>query len=209
MKAALNLPGGGEFPDQALAKARGVTAIGWEARDVNIQKLNADGTNHVIEAVRSNGSDVFLFWAPGWYGWPAPETFAKIASDDINRLGLYNPAKKINKQCWIDLDIESDDPDYVLRALREMRRLRPGRSLVWSFQPMKGGIVGSSFELLTLVNSDPMVSVCPFNYRNDMRPVSERMVVRDLLDWGVTNDTIKVYYDRYEEGFDGILYGIK
>lgn len=207
MKAALNLPGGGQFPDQDLAKARGVDTIGWDARDVNIQKLNPDGTNATIESVRSNGFNIFIFEAPGWYNWPAPEAFAKIASDDLNRLGLYNPTKKINKQCWIDLDIEIDDANWVLRALKEMRRLRPGRSLVWSFQPIKGGIISDA--LRDFINADPMISVAPFNYRNDMRPVATRWILDDLRARNLDEERIKMYFDRYEEGFDGILYGIK
>jgi hypothetical protein len=221
MNAGLELPGGGLFPNKVEVDAYGLDRIGWptyvEAPDGYVfnpalDKSKNGGVN-VIEDVRNSWhKTVFLFRALwGWSG--SPESWADAFHDDLKKLDMLstmsdpNPAKRHGaRQCALDADLEVDDAAWVLRALRRLLAVLPGRGITWSFQPHKGGII--SDELVDFINTERWITIAPFKYRNNMQPCSERWVIEDLKSRGIRDDKILIWFDRYEEGFNGFLFGI-
>jgi hypothetical protein len=200
VKAAITLKGGARWPAQSKARTLGVDRLGWEADDPNIDpKLN--GGVQVIEPVRANGFSIFLMRDPRWDNYmDPPATWAKKFSSDLTRLGLEG------KQCALLADIEIHDSNWILAALQELRRLRSGRGLTWSPEPIQGGIV--SDDLRDFINNDPMVTVSPQCYRGNMTPVSERWAVDDLLARKIKPEKILPFYGSYCDGWNGFLYNL-
>lgn len=216
MKAGLELPGGGLFPSKERVDRFGLDRIGWptfvEAPGGGVIRnplleLSLSGGPNVIEEVRNNWSKtVFLFRALwGWSG--PPEAWADEFRKDLARYDLTSkPGVHPARQCALDADLEVDNPDWIRRALGRLLEVLPGRGLTWSFQPHKGGIMSPA--LVDFINGQRWLTVAPFKYFNDMQPCSERWVVEDLRAAGIADAKILVWYDRFESGFDGFLYGI-
>ncbi len=210
MRAALTLSGGRLWPEQSKARTLGVDRLGWETNNPVIDPRTNGGVQ-VLEPVRANGFSLYLmraFW--GWGG--SPEGWAQAFRDDLKRLDLLpvtvGPQQLLHgsRQCALNADLEVDDSLWVLAALKELRRLMPGRGLTWSMQPHKGGIIGD--ELRDFLNNDPMVTVAPYLYRNNMQRCSETWVRDDLEARGIRKAKIIPYYGDWSEGFDGFLWNL-
>lgn len=223
MKAALELPGAGLFPNKTLIDRYGVDRIGWPTHTeapgggfVFNPTLDTtkNGNVNVMEEVRANwGKTLFAFRAL-WGHNGTPEEWADSFRDDLKRLDMLstmsdpNPAKRHPaRQCALDADLEVDDSTWILRALRRLLAVLPGRGITWSMQPHKGGTM--SDELVKFINTEKWITVAPFKYLNDMQPCSERWVIDDLIARGILEAKILVWYDRFEHGFDGFLYGLR
>jgi len=136
--------------------------------------------------------------------WPDSETdpvlFGRQLSKDLTRL-----QRDGGRQCSVVMDVEQHDPAWVLAAIKAFRQVRPGRYLYWTMEPLQAGWM--TRELRDAVNLDPLTWIVPQMYRGSMAPVSERVVVDNLTNAGFLDSKVKVYYDRWCEGFDGIVYG--
>jgi len=215
MKAGFELPGGSLFPNKAKVDAYGLDRIGWPTmveipggyKPNPILDKNQNGGVNVIEEVRTSWTKtVFLFRALwGWNG--TPEAWADEFKKDLARLDLLKTATHAPRQCALDADLEVDNSDWLMRALGRLMQIMPGRGVTWSGQPHKGGIISDAF--VDFINNHKWLTVAPFKYRNDMQPCSERWTIEDLKARGIRDDKILIWYDRYEEGFNGFLYGIK
>ena len=191
MKAAYVRPGGPLFPDQEKAKRVGLEQFFWDATDPQIQ----DGA--VLKAMRAAGWKVGTTRDPGWTNTTDPKAFAALLSGDITRLA--GPGV----QHSVIADIEAHDSAYVLAVLQEFRRLRPGRFIFWTLEPLQGG--WWSGDLSAWIASDSQTWVVPQLYRGNMAPVSERAVIADLP-FPLRSDQMLAYYDRYEGAFNGIIF---
>jgi hypothetical protein len=198
--AAWVRPGGAVFPDQAKGRLLGVDQFFWDANDPC--PGHKDHLAGVLDDMRR------ALWKVGITRnmrnalWPDSETdpvkFGLQLSKDITRLGCDG------KQCSAIADLETHDMGWVLAALKAFRAARSGRFLYWTLEPKQGGIIPS--ELAAWINNDPLTWVVVQKYRGGMQPVSERAVLDDLQFAGIRLDKILVYYERYEEGFEGILF---
>jgi hypothetical protein len=192
-------PGGGTFPDQQKARGFGVDQFFWDATDPaadHPKKLPG-----VLDDMRKAGWKVGITRDPQWDGYSHPfGWYGAQLSKDITDLGCDG------KQCSAVLDGEVHDSNRILAELKAFRKLRPGRFLYWTMEPKQGGIM--SDELIAWINNDPLTWVVIQKYRNRMQPVSERAVIDDLRARGLREDKILVYYERYEEGFEGIIFDI-
>ena len=208
MRAALNInakpPVGGQikWPDWAKMKQMGVERMGFPTTDPRIPFKDANGS--FLEQVRSKGVTLFAFRALwGWSG--SPEGWADQFRTELGQMDMLKTGQHGARQCALNADLEVDDSAWMMACLARILQVLPGRGLTWSLQPHKGGVI--SDKLVNFINAQRWLTICPFNYYNDMRPVSERWVVEDLLARGIRNDKILIYYGRYCEAY-GILYDL-
>ncbi len=200
VKAAWVRPDGPMFPDQDKARRLGVDQFFWDANDPA-----PDHPRHlagVLDDMRGAHWKVGITRNMRNSEWPDsatdPVEFGFQLSKDLTRLGCDG------KQCSVIADLETHDMLWVHGALAAFRSKRPGRFLYWTLEPQQGGLLPSS--LVEGINADPLTWICVQKYRGGMQPVSERFVIDNLKGAGVLEEKILVYYDRSEEGFEGILF---
>jgi hypothetical protein len=181
------------------ARGWGVDQFFWDATDPaadHPKKLPG-----VLDDMRKAGWKVGITRDPRWDNYSHPAGwYGTQLSKDLTDLGCDG------KQCSCVFDGEIHDSNRILAEIKAFRKLRPGRFLYWTLEPRQGGII--SDELVAFINNDPLTWVVPQKYRGGMQPVSERIVVNDLRARGLGEDKILVYYERYEEGFEGIIFDI-
>ena len=200
MRAAYVNPGGAAVPDQQKARLMGVDQFVWDATDpvppIGLAALlvTMSGAGWKVSINRNTRNDE----------WPDSETdpvlFGRQCSKDLTRL-----QRDGGRQCSVVMDIEGHDSAWILAALRAFRSVRPGRFLYWTLEPLQAGWMTPA--LRDFVNLDPFTWIVPQKYRGTMAPVSERACIENLTAVGFNELKVKVYYDRWEEAFDGIVYG--
>lgn len=199
------------FPQIAQIKAAGCTRIAyaalyptWNGSDwdwhENASQLTPAYRDATVKAIGS----VEIFRDPHWgAGILDPLELARLAHEDIVRITGGNSSL----QCSYCLDIEWHDADYVLAALREFRRLRPGRQLTWTLEPKQGGWFSDA--LVRWINASRMVFVCPQTFLGDMAPVDPEQVRRDVIAAGVKPEKVVLFYDAAHPrpaGWNGELF---
>ena len=208
MKAALVLPGGPLFPNRYAE-----LAPVWGIQEWGFHTCFDDGspnTNLTIGGVRGKVLDEmraakingvpqnYRLRVTRDYSWPRPvmtaEGLAKALSDDLTFLG------QDGKQCALGMDIEAHDGGYVLAALREIRRLRPGRGVFWTMEPNQGGWIKNWPQLVAFINDDPMVFVVGQTYDFNMNPYGTDDGIRcNLWDAGIRRDKVELYYGLHQK----------
>lgn len=184
------------FPQVSLLKAAGCTRVayaaryptwngsGWDWHD-NTQQLNP---TYRAETVKG-GLSVEVFRDPHWDDIIDPLDLAWLAHDDIVKITGGNSSL----QCSICLDIEYHNADFVLATLRELRRLRPGRQIVWTLEPKQGGWFTPA--LVAWINASRMFYVVPQTFLGDMTPVDPAQVRQNLIGVGINPAKIALFYD--------------
>lgn len=197
MKAAYVRPGGPQFPDQDKARRLGVDSFIWDATD----PAPPLGLAGVLGGMRGAGWKVGITRDPVWENYrKAPEGFARQCSDDLTRLG------RDGEQCFMVMDIERHDAAYVGEAIAEFKRVRPGRFLYWTMEPLQFAPSWVTDGLVTYLRALPNFWLVPQLYRGGMEPVSERACVDEIAARGISRGRILSYYGRFEERFNGVLF---
>ena len=200
VRAAYVNRGGALVPDQDKARLMGVDQFVWDALD----PAQPVGLAALLVTMRGVGWKVAVNRNTRNDEWPDSETdpvkFGRQCSADLTRLQCDG-----GRQCSVVMDVEQHDPDWILAALKAFRAVRSGRYLYWTLEPLQAGWMTRA--LLDFVNHDPLTRIVPQMYRGSMAAVSERAVVADLTLHGFADEKVKVYYDRWYERFDGIVYG--
>lgn len=211
MKATLVLPGGPKYPDRwgdSLVGAPhwGITEWGFHvcfddgSRNTGLDdqgqhgKILSDMRDAKINGVRQNYK-IRITRDPSWPGQPSdPLKFAAELSKDITYLG------QDGKQCAFGIDYEKKDGDWILAALKEIRRLRTGRGVMWMCEPNQGGWIKNYPELVKFINSDPLVFVVGQTYDKNMVPYGSADGVRvNLWDAGIMRDAVELYYGKNDK----------
>ena len=201
MKAAYVRPGGPLFPQGhepgGVARATDLQQFFWDATDPTLPQ--------VLGPMRAEGWKVGTTRDPNWtQPYPTAEVFAGLLSADIQRLA--GPGV----QHGTIADVEAHNPTWILAMLQAFRRFRPQRYLYWTCEGLQGGWFTP--ELVTWINDDPFTWVVPQCYYGEAvnppgrRPISERAILDDLAPTMLHDAKIKTYRDRYEAGWDGVLF---
>jgi hypothetical protein len=200
VRAAYVNRGGPNVPDQDKARLMGVDQFVWDAVD----PVAPIGLAALLATMRGAGWRVAINRNTKNEEWPDSETdpakFGTQLSLDLSRLQC-----DYGRQCSVVMDVEQHDAAWVETAIRAFRHLRPGRYLYWTLEPLQAGWITPT--LRDLVNLDPLTWIVPQMYRGSLAPVSERAVVDDLTGHGFNDAKVKVYYDRWYEDFNGIVFG--
>jgi hypothetical protein len=200
MRAAYVNRGGANVPDQKKARLMGVDQFVWDATD----PVAPIGLAALLVTMRGAGWKVAVNRNMRNADWPDSETdpvkFARQMSGDLSRLGCDG-----GKQCSLVPNAETHDVAWVEVMLRQLRHERPGRYIYWALEPLQAGLM--PVTLRDFINGDPLTWIVPEKYRGSLAPVSERAVVENLTAVGFNEAKVKVYYDRAEEDFDGIIFG--
>jgi len=218
-RAAHVAPGGGTYPS-----AWNVDAPLWGVKEWIFHSAFDDGTlntqltlngvnGKVLDDMRAasiNGVPqnykVRILRDPNWEEYSkTPDQFAKQLSDDVKNLN------QDKKQCSLAIDAERHDGDYIYKALKEIRRLRPGRGVFWTMEPHQGGWIKDHPELVNLINNDSFIFVVAQTYDKNMNPWGHSDDNRvDLWNVGIKREKVEVYYGLKEkpakDTWSGALY---
>ena len=198
MRATWVRPGGPLIPDQQKAKLMGIDQFFWDSKD----PAAPIGLPALLVTMRGNGWKVGINRGTRSPQYPDseldPAAFGRQLSQDLTDVQTNG------QQCSVIANAETHDMDWIERMIRAFAAARPGRYLYWALEPLQAGLI--TVTLRDLINGNPHVWIVPEMYRGTMSPVSERAVVNNLLQGGFHEDKVKVYYDRWYEDFDGIVY---
>jgi len=200
MKAAYVRPGGPLYPmKRDTFKALGGRQFFWDATDPTFVTVPG-----LLTPLRTEGWWVGTTRDPNWTKpFPDPMTFAEMLVADIARLA----GKGI--QHGTIADIEGQHAEYAHTVRVNFRALAPGRYFYWTFEPFQGGAIPD--HVAEGFNNDPYSWMVPQLYYGAAvppgeRPVSERAALNDLEPTGIHDTKVKCYYDRYEAGWEGVLF---
>lgn len=225
MKGALVLPGGGTFPTAWTTEAPkwGVTEWGFHTcfdDGTPNTELNVAGVRGAVldamKAAKINGvPQNYRVRITRDTHWPGSKTdpleFAAQLSADLTFLRQDHDSNGHVKQCSLGIDYEGKDGDWILAALREIRRLRPGRGVYWTPEPNQGGWIKNFPALVKFINGDPLVFVVAQTYLFDMAPFGTADGVRvNLWDAGIDRDKVELFYGVKDKPhparWSGVLY---
>jgi hypothetical protein len=200
MKAAYVRPGGPLYPvKRDTFKQLGGQQFFWDANDPAIQPPAI-----VLSGMRQAKWMVGTTRDPSWTSpLPDPITFAEMLVSDLARLA----GKGIQHSTIAD--IEGQHAEYAHTVRVNFRALAPGRYFYWTFEPFQGGAIPE--HVAEGFNTDPYSWMVPQLYFGESvpageRPVSERAVLNDLEQTTIHDSKVKCYYDRYEAGWEGVLF---
>lgn len=195
----------GEAPDYAKMKRYGVEAPCFDIRDPVLR--TQVGGRHYLDVVDEQVSGKpRVHVVQSWYPDLGPEAFARVADELLRQVGWFgNPA--------VELDIEKGAPltdstyvDFVRRALREWRRLRPTRETSYTLEGFQGGLFNGRYDAVVEI-AGKTNHIVPQSYHGDMTP-HQAGLVQNLVDYGFPREKVRVFYDAAitQEPWDGWLF---
>lgn len=188
----------GDDPDWTTLQEHGITGLFAPLFDSLTSRA-------YLKDFQARGYVAGLYLAHNQFPTLDPKALAQKVVTEYNRLTGPVGNQPALKGVRLMLNIEQHDPDFVIRALREVRRLLPTVGLSWSPEGMQGGWMSPEFvaEVVSL-----RVRVVPQAYTGPMLRVESDQTLRDLLDAGFPSSSISIFYDAAQLGeyWDGYAF---
>ena len=177
---ALWIYAGNDAP-YAKFKAAGVTDVYFDIREPRLSR-------NYFDAVATHGLGVGVYAAWNWWPNLTGEQFATKVSQRLEDIAPTTPPV-YPKVC---LDIETHSVPWIIAALTQWRKHRPGRVTDWTLESFQGGL----FRPADVLSIEGRVRyTVPQFYVGDMAPVAGLESARNLADAGFDWGHIVGFYD--------------
>lgn len=169
----------------------------------NTQQLNNTFRSDVTKA----GIQFGIFRDPHWDGINDYNQLAQLAHDDINKATEGSNAR----QCAYMFDIEFPyrDGNWLLALFKAFRKLRPGRLLSWTMEPLQGGWIKGFPALVDWINHDINFVVVVQNFFGNMDPAGADALRENMKQTGIDPRRVRIFHDAAKprpSTWDGCLF---
>lgn len=175
---------------------------GFDWHDNTVQ-LNNAFRSEVTKASVQFG----IFRDPHWDDLHDLNQIARIVHEDIHKA----TGGDSSRQCAYMLDIEFPyrDGAWLLALFKAIRKLRPGRLLSWTMEPLQGGWIKNFPALVDWINHDINFVVAVQTFFGNMDPTGWQAVRDDMKQTKIDPKRIRLFYDgarARETGWDGCIF---
>lgn len=191
----------GDDPDWPTMKRHGITGL--------FAPLFDDGltTKAYLRDFQARGYIAGLYLGHNWFPGESAVDQARRVSYEYIRLTSAKLGSPAVKDVRVMLNWEQHDPEDIALGLEEWRRLHPGVGTSWSMEGMQGGWMGtktspefpdpSPFIQRVLASR---IRFVPQTFHGDMRGIAQDVVLRDLIQRGVPEHVVSLFYDAAKVG---------